>query len=416
MSDSYYHYHQQDNYYSTHKVCICPKHIQDILNEYFMIYEGKIKNLINQISNHHHHDHQEEIYPIDIDLHERLYILWIGYFYELYIKPDSLFQIFWLFLPMDDNDTETLKYRRNVIWSKKIPAKFRFQCPRCNHIWTSKNGCVNVFICHHSPLYTTTTTIITTTIITNQFSCPTNIYEFRYTFDRQKCTSCSTSNETVSGSTYPHEVIKVLQYIRRHISVKPVNNNLPCHGFKIEFTDTYSSSTALNLTNSKDRNNLTLVKSTLPSVNYKNDLKGMATSKIDIVSNGNQQTPVESLPSIKDKTVQIQKNCTDKLTPVDEEFQKLSITVQQNQQLLEQHSKSDNYRNLSNAHLSTDLNKADDDDDNDNSNNKKDELMAELNNATKVVEVEMLVKDKPVQKQSQNCMSKKTPVRISRYI
>nr|CAH8876299.1 unnamed protein product [Trichobilharzia regenti] len=337
MSDSYYHYHQQDNYYSTHKVCICPKHIQDILNEYFMIYEGKIKNLINQISNHHHHDHQEEIYPIDIDLHERLYILWIGYFYELYIKPDSLFQIFWLFLPMDDNDTETLKYRRNVIWSKKIPAKFRFQCP-------------------------------------------------------------------------------VLQYIRRHISVKPVNNNLPCHGFKIEFTDTYSSSTALNLTNSKDRNNLTLVKSTLPSVNYKNDLKGMATSKIDIVSNGNQQTPVESLPSIKDKTVQIQKNCTDKLTPVDEEFQKLSITVQQNQQLLEQHSKSDNYRNLSNAHLSTDLNKADDDDDNDNSNNKKDELMAELNNATKVVEVEMLVKDKPVQKQSQNCMSKKTPVRISRYI
>ncbi|VDP99748.1 unnamed protein product [Trichobilharzia regenti] len=184
---------------------------------------------------------------------------------------------------------------------------------------------------------------------------------------------------------------------------------MPCHGFKIEFTDTYSSSTALNLTNSKDRNNLTLVKSTLPSVNYKNDLKGMATSKIDIVSNGNQQTPVESLPSIKDKTVQIQKNCTDKLTPVDEEFQKLSITVQQNQQLLEQHSKSDNYRNLSNAHLSTDLNKADDDDDNDNSNNKKDELMAELNNATKVVEVEMLVKDKPVQKQSQNCMSKKTP-------
>ncbi|CAH8875385.1 unnamed protein product [Trichobilharzia szidati] len=409
MNDSYYNYHQQDNYYSTHKVCICPKHIQDILNEYFLIYEGKIKNLINQISNHHH-DHQEEIYPIDIDLHERLYILWIGYFYELYVKPDSLFQIFWLFLPMDDDDTETLKCNRNVIWSKKIPAKFRFQCPRCNHIWTSKNGCVNVFICHLSPLYTTTTTVITTTISTNPFSCPPNIYEFRYTFDRQKCTSCSTSNETISGSTYPHEVIKVLQYIRRHISVKPVNNNLPCYGFKIEFTDTCSSSTVLNLTNSKDRNNLNLVESELPSVNNKNGLKGIVTSKTDILSNGNQQLPVESLPSITDKTVH--KNCTDKLTPEDEKFQKLSITVQQNQ-----HSKSDNYSNLSNAHLSTDLNKTDDDNNNNNNrNNKKDELMAELKNATKVVEVEMLVKDKSVQKQSQNCISKKTPVRISRYI
>ncbi|CAH8646529.1 unnamed protein product [Heterobilharzia americana] len=235
-----------DSYFHTHRVCMCPLHTAQILDEYFMIYGSKIKNLLKDIS-----DHQVDAYSIDIELHERLYILWVGYFYELYVKPDSVYRIIWMFNPMDDCETLT----GDVIFSKKIPAKFRFQCPRCNHIWTSKNGGVNAFICYH-PVYTNT----------GQFTYSTNIYEFRFTFDRQKCTYCC-FHESVSGSTYPHEVIKVLQHIRRRISVRPINNNMPYYGFHITLIDTSSSSSSPtpNFTNTKDYRSSIIPTSQVPS-------------------------------------------------------------------------------------------------------------------------------------------------------
>ncbi|VDO71766.1 unnamed protein product [Schistosoma margrebowiei] len=144
----------------------------------------------------------------------------MGYFYELYVQPDSLYGIMWIFSPLNDN-SQIIK--TNLIWSKKIPAKFRFHCSYCNHIWTSKKGYINIFI-GHRPLNR----------IIDQSGYIINIYEFLFSLDQQKCIQCN-SNKLISGSTYPHEVIKVLTYIRNYIIIKPIYFNTTQYEFQIEF-------------------------------------------------------------------------------------------------------------------------------------------------------------------------------------
>ncbi|CAH8679256.1 unnamed protein product [Schistosoma haematobium] len=201
--------------YSSYQICLCSFHIINILMEYFIKYKFKIECIIHDIT-----DYKQHIYSIDSELHERLHILWLGYFYELYVQPDSLYGIMWIFSPLNDN-SQIIK--TNLIWSKKIPAKFRFHCSYCNHIWTSKKGYINIFI-GHRPLNR----------IIDQSGYIINIYEFLFSLDQQKCTQCN-SNKLISGSTYPHEVIKVLAYIRNYITIKPIYFSTTQYGFQIEF-------------------------------------------------------------------------------------------------------------------------------------------------------------------------------------
>ncbi|CAH8649485.1 unnamed protein product [Schistosoma mattheei] len=139
----------------------------------------------------------------------------------------------WIFSPLNDN-SQIIK--TNLIWSKKIPAKFRFYCSYCNHIWTSKKGYINIFI-GHRPL--------------------NRIIEQS---DQQKCTQCN-SNKLISGSTYPHEVIKVLTYIRNYITIKPIYFNTTQYGFQIEF---FKNSFTFNQLKSKNKetNNSQIVSNT----------------------------------------------------------------------------------------------------------------------------------------------------------
>ncbi|CAI2736710.1 unnamed protein product [Schistosoma spindalis] len=179
--------------------------------EYFIKYKFKIDNIINDIT-----DYKQQIYSVDSELHERLHIVWLGYFYELYVQPDSLYGIMWIFTPLNDN-SQIIK--TNLIWSKKISAKFRFCCSAweqpdyCNHIWTSKKGYINIFI-GHRPLNR----------IIDQSGSIINIYEFLFSLDQQKCTQCN-SNKLISGSTYPHEVIKQTSENKQTLNSQIVSNS-----------------------------------------------------------------------------------------------------------------------------------------------------------------------------------------------
>ncbi|KAH8869468.1 hypothetical protein KSF78_0004375 [Schistosoma japonicum] len=191
-----------DSDYETYQICICPIHIIQILSEYFLIYKDKIKNSVKHITNN-----EQAVQSIDTELHKRLHILWLGYFYELYIQPDALYNIIWIFSPFNDSQGII----RNFIWSKKISVKFRFQCSYCNHIWTSKKGCIHVYI-GYRPFDTKI----------NQSGYIMNTYEFLFSLDQQKCTQCN-SNKLV------------LTYIRSYMYIRPINYHKLQYGYKIEF-------------------------------------------------------------------------------------------------------------------------------------------------------------------------------------
>uniref|UniRef100_A0A5K4FBG2 3CxxC-type domain-containing protein n=2 Tax=Schistosoma mansoni TaxID=6183 RepID=A0A5K4FBG2_SCHMA len=224
-------------------------------------------------------NYKQHIYSIDTELHERLHIVWLGYFYELYVQPDTLYGIMWIFSPL--NDLQIIK--NNLIWSKKIPAKFRFHCSRCNHIWTSKKGSINIFIGHH-PLNR----------IINQSGYIINIYEFLFSLDQQKCIQCN-SNNLISGSTYPHEVIKVLTYVRNHITIRPIYFNAPQYGYQIEFLKTLFTS---NQQRSENKETIVFIDSQIRSNDNSETFKEIYPMETDKFINSLKQ-PSENSKSIK---------------------------------------------------------------------------------------------------------------------